>query len=76
MPIVDDERKIYPIDLGIKGQGQLFTLCIKPFGHDTDCNFSSISFKIHMQVLDNERRNSIDFGLQGRMSRATLALCL
>ena len=42
------------------------TLSLKSCGHDTDYSFSPITFKLHMQVVHDERRNPIDFGLQGQ----------
>ena len=38
------------------------TLCIKPFRHNTDCSFCPITSKLHMKVVDGEKRNSIDLG--------------
>ena len=63
--------------LGVKGQGQLWNSCIKPCGHDIHVTtYCPTTFKLHMQVLDDERSNPIDFGLQGQRSRSTLALCV
>ena len=45
-------------------------LCIKPFGHDTDYGFSLITFKIHMQVVEDEKMNPIDFGSWDHWSRS------
>ena len=50
---------------GIKGQGQLGTLCIKTCGHNTDYSFCPITFKLHMYIVHDERINTIDFGLWG-----------
>ena len=50
------------------------TLCIRPCGHDSDYSFCPITFKFHMHIYHNERRNPIDFGLRGQRSRSTLAL--
>ena len=33
------------------------TLCIKPSGHDTDYSFCPITFKLHMHIIYDERRN-------------------
>ena len=41
-------------------------LSIKPCGNNTDRSFYSITFKLHMQVVDDERRNPIDFGSWGQ----------
>ena len=62
--------------MGSKVKVNFDTLCIKLCGHDTDCSFCPIIFKLHEQVVDNERRNPIDFGSWGQMSRSTLTLCL
>ena len=37
------------------------TLCMKPCGHEKDYSFSPITFKLYMQVVDEEKRNPIDF---------------
>ena len=47
-----------------------------PCGHDTDYSFCPITFKLHMYIVDDERRNPIDFGSRGQRSRSTLVLCL
>ena len=62
--------------LGSKVKVNFGTLCIKPCGHDTDYSFCPITIKLHMQVVDDERRNPIDFGSGGQRSRSTLALCI
>ena len=53
---------------GVKGSISTLALCIKPCGHDTDYSFCRITFKLHMQVVDDERRNPIDFwsGVKGQ----------
>ena len=51
-------------------------LCIKPCGHDTDYSFCPITFKLHMHIVDDERRNPINFGPRGQRSRSSLALCV
>ena len=61
MYVVNEERW-YPIDLGSKVKVILGTLCIKPFGHNTDYSFSPITFKLLMEVVDDERRSLIYFG--------------
>ena len=38
------------------------TLCITPCGQDTDYSFCPITFKLHIEVVDGERRNPVDFG--------------
>ena len=50
-------------------------------GHDTGYSFCLIAFKLHMQVVDDERRNPIDYKSQGQRSRAqssrsALAFCM
>ena len=47
-----------------------------PCGHDTDYIFSPITFNIHMLVVDDDRKNPIDFGSWGQRSRSVLALCV
>ena len=61
---------------GVKGQGQLWHSMYKTCGHDTDYSFCQITFKLHMQVVNDERRNPIDFGSGDQRSRSTLALCI
>ena len=61
--------------MGLKVKVNLGTLCIKSCWHDTDYSFCPIAFKLHMQVVDDERRNPIDSGLQGQRSRSTFGLC-
>ena len=51
------------------------TVCIEPCAHD-GVQFCLITFILHMQVVNDESKKSIDFGLQGQMSRSTLALYL
>ena len=50
----------------------IFALCIRPCGHNTDYSLSSITFKLHMSVVDDEGRNSIDFESQGQWLRSIL----
>ena len=44
------------------------TLHVKPCGHDIGYSFSPMTFKLHMQAVDDERRNSIDssHGVKGQ----------
>ena len=58
---------------GSKVKVNFCTLCIKPCGHDTDYSFTPITFKLHMSVVDGEKRNPIYFGPQGQMPWSTLA---
>ena len=79
MHICHDERR-NPIDFGSRGQRSMSTLAlctyyIKPCGHDSDYSFYPITFKLHMHIRHDERRNPIDFGSRGQRSRSTLALC-
>ena len=37
--------------------------------------FAGSLFKLHMHIVDDERRNPIDFGSWGQRSRSTLTLC-
>ena len=76
---MDDERgKLLILGNGIKGQlwQSVYKTCITPFGNDTGCSVSPITYKLQMQVLYNERRNPFDFGLRGQRSRSNLALCV
>ena len=81
MHIHHDEKR-NPIDFGSRGQRSrstlaLFgTLCIRPCGHNSDFSFCSITFKLHMHIHHDERRNPIDFGSRGQRSKSTLALCV
>ena len=80
MHIHHDEKR-NPIDFGSRGQRSrstlaLFgTLCIRPCGHNSDFSFCSITFKLHMQIHHDDRRNPIDFGSRGHRSRSTLSPC-
>ena len=47
------------------------TLSIKPCGHNTGYSLCAITFKLHMQVVDDP----IDFGSWGQRSRSTLPSC-
>ena len=47
-----------------------------PCGHDSDYSFCPITFKLHMWVVDDERKNPIDLGSQGQRWSSTLALCV
>ena len=52
---------------GSKVKVNFGTLCIRPCGHDTDYRFSPITFRLHMQVVDDERKNHIDsHGVEGQ----------
>ena len=60
---------------GSKVKVNFGTLCKRHCGQDTDYSFCPITFKLHMYVVEDERRNLINFGSQGKRSRSTLALC-
>ena len=49
---------------------------VLPCGHDSDYSFWSITFKLHMKVVDDEKRDPIDFGSRDQRSKSTLALCV
>ena len=58
-------------------RGVIFgTLCIKTCGHYTDYSFCPITFKLHMHIVDDKRRNPIYFGSRVQRSRSTLAFCV
>ena len=61
---------------GSKVKVNFGTLCIRPWGHDTDYSFCPITFKLHMLVVNDEGGNPIDYGAQGQRSRSTLVLCV
>ena len=62
--------------MGLKVKVISGTLCMKPCGHDTDYSFTPITFKLHISVVDDEKRNPIDFGSRGQRSRSSLVLCV
>ena len=47
-----------------------------PCGHNTGFSSYLITFKLHMSVVDDERRNPTDVWSQGQRSRSHLALCV
>ena len=51
-------------------------LSIKYRGHDADYSFCLFIFKIHMQVVDDARRNCIDFGKNQQKISKTILLCI
>ena len=59
---------------GSKVKVNVGTLCVKPCGQDKDYSFCPITFKLHMLVVDDERKNPLYFGSRGQMSRSTFAL--
>ena len=52
--------------MGSKVKVNFGTLYIKHFGHDSDYSFCPITFKLHMHIRHDERRNPIDFGSRGQ----------
>ena len=60
--------------MGSKVKVNFSTLCIKLCGHCIDYSFCLFTFKLHMYVVDNKKRNPIDFGSLGQ--RPTLGLHL
>ena len=52
------------------------TLFIIPSGHYTDNNFCPITFKLHMQVVDCEKRNPIGLGRRVKGLGCLLHSCL
>ena len=50
------------------------TLCIGPCGHNTDYSFCPINFKLHMWVVDGERRNPIDLESKVKVYFGTLCI--
>ena len=50
----------------VKGQGQLWHSVHETCWQDTDYRFCPSTVKLHMPVVDNERGNPIDFGLNGQ----------
>ena len=50
---------------GSKVKVNFGTLYIKPCGHDSDYSFCPITFKLHMHICNDERKNPIDFGSLG-----------
>ena len=47
-----------------------------PCGHDTDYSFCPDHFQtLHMHIVDDERRNPIDFGSRSQRLRSTLTFC-
>ena len=72
---MDDER-MNPSDFWLWGQrSRAYTLCIRPCGHNTDYSFCLLTLKPHMYIVHDERRNPINLGSQGRISRSILAPC-
>ena len=50
------------LDRRVKGQFQIWNSVDKTLWTQYDYNFYPITFKLHEQVMDDERRNPIDFG--------------
>ena len=47
---------------GSKVKFNFGTFSLKPYGHDTDYSFCPITIKLQMKVVDDEKRDPIDFG--------------
>ena len=62
---------------GVKGQGHLWYFVYKALWAQYRLQFyTPFTFKLHMSVVDDEKRNPIDFGSQGQRSRSSLVLCV
>ena len=59
-----EEWPYWYLVMGSKVKVNFGTLCIMPYGHNTDYSLSSITSKLHISVMDDERRNPIDFGVR------------
>ena len=46
-----------------------------PCGHDTEYSFCPITFKLHMHIVDGERRNTIDFWSRSKVKVNFGTLC-
>ena len=71
---MDDERR-NSFDFesrGSKVKVYFGTLRIRPCRQDTDYSFCLITFKLHISVVDDGKRNLIDFGSRCHRSRSTL----
>ena len=60
-----EEEPYWFLVAGSKVKVNFGTLCLKPCGHDTDYSFCPITLKLYMHIVDDERKNPIDFGSQG-----------
>ena len=49
---------------------------MKHRGHNTDYNNCSITYKLHIEIVDDERTNPFDFWSWGKRSGSALAICL
>ena len=63
--------------MGSKVKVNFGTLCVKPCGHYTDCSLSPFTFKLHMQIMDDERRKSLlIFGSEVKVIFCTMCYCI
>ena len=64
------------LGLEVKGQGQLsnWQSVYKTLRQDRDYSLRPITFKLRMQVVDDEMTNHFDSGLLGQRSRSTVVL--
>ena len=67
-----EEEPYWFLFAGWKVKVKFSILCIKPCGHDAYYSFYLITFKLHMHIVDEERRNPIDFRSRGQRSRSSL----
>ena len=42
--------------------------------YDTDYSFSSMTLRLYIKVMDDERRSRIEYGSRGQRPRSTIAL--
>ena len=47
---------------------------VLPCGHYTNYSFCPITFKLYMHIVDDERRNPIDFGSKVKVNFGTLCI--
>ena len=67
-------REKEPYWVWVRGSKVKVNLGALPCWHDRDFSFCPITFKLHMKVVADERRNPIDFGSWGQRSNLTLCL--
>ena len=61
----------------VKGQFWQSIIYVEPFGYNTYCGFSTITFKLHMYVVDDEMRNTIlifVYGVKGHKKKEEILL--
>ena len=71
--------------IGLSQISSFFSICIDHvhillhmaiFVGTIQTSFCPITFKLYMHIVADERRNLIDFGSRGQMSRSKSALCV